>query len=48
MQRSKRKIDIKIFSRLNDIGHLRKELKGYDLDLIESEKEIDMLVIREK
>lgn len=44
----KGKIDIKILSRLNNIEQLRKELIGYGLDLIESETEIEMLVIKDR
>lgn len=40
-------IDIDIKSRLNDIEGVRKELRRYNLDLIEKEVVIPMLVIRD-
>jgi hypothetical protein len=41
-------IDICIRSRLNKLVELNEELKTYGLFLQEQEKEIDMLVIRDK
>lgn len=42
------KIDITIRSRLDEIDHLRTELRKYNLDLQEREIEIPMLVIKDK
>jgi len=41
-------IDIDIKSKLSDIKEVRKELKKYNLDLIEKEISIPMLVIKDR
>ncbi|MDV3635144.1 hypothetical protein CMU84_08260 [Elizabethkingia anophelis] len=40
-------IDLKMGA-ISDISSLRKELLKYDLDLVETERELDMLVIKDK
>ena len=43
------RIDLEIKSSLSNIAGLRSELqKKYDLDLVETEMEVEVLVIREK
>jgi thiol-disulfide isomerase/thioredoxin len=42
------KVDMKLYCSLSDIFSLRRELQKYDLDLVHEEREIDMLVIKEK
>lgn len=41
-------VDMIINAKLNDMSSLRKDLKRYNLDLIEGERVINMLVIRDK
>jgi thiol-disulfide isomerase/thioredoxin len=41
-------VDLEINAKLDDLPALKKNLQLYDLDLIEEEREIDMLVIRDK
>jgi hypothetical protein len=41
-------IDIDLHVNMKNIPALRKELNKYDLDLVKGEKELDVLVIREK
>lgn len=41
-------VNLKVRSRLSDLSALREDLQVYGLDLIEAERNIDMLVIRDK
>jgi hypothetical protein len=40
-------IDLKMGA-ISDLNSIRKELLRYDLDLIEAERELDMLIIQDK
>ncbi len=42
------KIDIQLTGNLKDIENVRKQLRKYGLDIIEVEREVEVLVIKDK
>ncbi len=42
------KVDIEIMSNLRDIENLRTQLRKYGLDIIEAEREMEVLIIKDK
>ncbi|WP_460880972.1 hypothetical protein [Pontibacter rugosus] len=41
-------MDLDIRAPLSDLPALRRELRRYNLELVEAEREIDVLVLRDK